>query len=381
MNYGELQKQIQQLAFLEESDEPIVSCYINPDTQYRKILTDEVRIAKNTVVPEMLPVFYEALGKIEVFLGTGVRPGSRGVAVFARGGDRPVFLPMQFGAPLRNQLSAGFKPRVYPLVELRDNYYRYVVLLSSDESASIFELSAGNITETFRILRPSLRRRAGREWTKEHYQNHSHARRQQFANEQIHLLDQVITSGNYRHLVLAGDQRITSQIEEALPRGISKMLVGTIRASEKDKTSELVSATLSVFEEHEEIESLAVVSELGHEIGTRGAAVKGTSDCLEALKTFQARILIFSQDYEPGMGRSCRACGELQIENSSKKDCPRCGGSDLRAVDIKEEMVRLAEQKGCTIEIVKNSDAMSRFEGVGCLLRYLTPERGHKPAA
>lgn len=381
MNYGELQRRIQQLAFLEESDEPIVSCYINHGAQNRKTLTDQVRSAKKTVGPEMLPLFYEALGKIEVFLGTGIRAGALGVAVFARGGVRPIFWPMQFGAPLPNELSAGFKPRIYPLVELRDNYYRYVVLLSSEESASIFEISAGTITATVRILRPALRQRAGREWTKERYQDHSQARLRQFINEQIRSLDQVITSENYRHLILAGDQRITSQIEEALPRGISNMLVATVRASEKDKTSELVSATLAAFEEHEEIESLSVVSQLGQEIGTGGAAVKGTAACLEALKIFQARTLILSQAYEPGLGRSCRSCGELQIDSFSQKDCLRCGDSNFRAVDIKEEMVRLAVQKDCAIEIVKTPDALSNFEGVGCLLRYITPESGHKPAA
>jgi stalled ribosome rescue protein Dom34 len=50
-------------------------------------------------------------------------------------------------------------------------------------------------------------------------------------------------------------------------------------------------------------------------------------------------------------------------------------------VDIKEEMVRLAERNRCGIEIVKNGDAMSAFGGVGCLLRYLIPERDDRPAA
>ncbi len=381
MNHGELQKRIQQLAFLEESEEPIISCYINPETEYRKSLDDQVRSVKKTVDRKMLPAFWEALGKIEVFLGTGIQAGSRGVAAFARGGERPFFLPVQFGAPLPNDVTVGSRPRIYPLIELRDNYYRYVVLLSSEESATIFELSAGTIIETVRILRPDLRRRAGREWTKEHYRSHWQARAQQFVNEQVRSLDQVISSGDYRHLILAGDPRTTSQIEKALPRGLANIVIGRIRASEKDKASELVSATLAVFEEHEEIESLSVVSHLGQEIGTRGAAVKGTSACWEALKNFRARILVLSQSYEPGTGGSCRLCGELLIEWIPQKSCPKCGHHIFRAVDIKEEMIRLAEQKGCAIEIVKNPGAMTEFDGVGCLLRYLTPERDHKPAA
>jgi hypothetical protein len=73
-------------------------------------------------------------------------------------------------------------------------------------------------------------------------------------------------------------------------------------------------------------------------------------------------------------------CGELRIESFPQRDCLRCGNSNFRAVDIKEKMVRQAEPKGRAIEIIKNPDALSKFEEVGCL-RYLTPERGHKPAA
>ena len=44
-------------------------------------------------------------------------------------------------------------------------------------------------------------------------------------------------------------------------------------------------------------------------------------------------------------------------------------------------MVRLAKRNGCGIGIAKRNDAMSAFSGVGCLLRYLTPERDNESAA
>ncbi|MEE9550942.1 MAG: hypothetical protein V3W08_11165 [Candidatus Binatia bacterium] len=37
---------------------------------------------------------------------------------------------------------------------------------------------------------------------------------------------------------------------------------------------------------------------------------------------------------------------------------------------IKEEMVRMAEEHGCTVEIVNQSEALMQLGGVGCLLRY-----------
>jgi hypothetical protein len=44
-------------------------------------------------------------------------------------------------------------------------------------------------------------------------------------------------------------------------------------------------------------------------------------------------------------------------------------------------MVRLAEQTGCGVEVVNHSDALMRFGGVGCLLRYLAREQYHRRAA
>ena len=380
MQLSELQQHIQKLASLEEAPELMVNCYLNVDAEYRKALTDQVRALRIKVEPEMRVPFWEALGRIEVFLGTGIRSGSQSIAVFARGGNSPFFLALQFGATLSNRVTISHAPHIYPLVEMRDNCYRYAMLLSGDESASILEIDLGTITETIRIVRPEPRRRAGREWTKEQHQSHSQARTQQFIHEQVHLLDQVISSREYKHLILAGDPRAVAQFRKALPKRLSNIVISTLRASDRDKTAELVSASLAAFEEHEEKESLSVVSRLGFEIGTKGAAVKGTPACIRALRNGQARVLVLSQTYEPGTGYSCRPCSEFLMDGAIHS-CPKCGRNSFRAVDIKEEMVRIAEQNGCDIEVVKSSDAMSEFGGVGCLLRYLTPERDDKLAA
>ena len=39
----------------------------------------------------------------------------------------------------------------------------------------------------------------------------------------------------------------------------------------------------------------------------------------------------------------------------------------------KEELVRLAAQQDCEIELVNESDMLMQFGGVGCLLRYRPP--------
>ena len=59
----------------------------------------------------------------------------------------------------------------------------------------------------------------------------------------------------------------------------------------------------------------------------------------------------------------------------SPKACPECGATELQDLDLRETMVRLAEQQDCTVEVVNQSEPLTRFGGVGCLLRYRLPEQ------
>lgn len=72
----------------------------------------------------------------------------------------------------------------------------------------------------------------------------------------------------------------------------------------------------------------------------------------------------------------------IYSRRSSEKDsylqrpaaCPECGAVELKDLDIKEEMLRLAEQQDCQLQVVNESEALSALGGVGCLLRYRLPE-------
>ncbi len=44
------------------------------------------------------------------------------------------------------------------------------------------------------------------------------------------------------------------------------------------------------------------------------------------------------------------------------------------STEDKEELVRLAAQQDCEVELVKQSDMLMQLGGVGCLLRYRLPE-------
>ena len=126
------------------------------------------------------------------------------MAAFARAGTQPFFLGLQFQVPLPDRLSVGSTPDIYHLVELKDTYHRYVVLISTEERTRILEVNLGAITREVWTARPELRVRVGREWTREHYQNHRRDRGKRFLKEKFEILEKLIAAGGPTHLTLAG---------------------------------------------------------------------------------------------------------------------------------------------------------------------------------
>ena len=146
-----------------------------------------------------------------------------------------------------NWVAVNTTPNIYHLIELKDTYHRYVVLISTEESARILGINLGAVTEDVWKKSPELRERVGREWTKEHYQNHRRERTNRFINELIRVLDQLMSAGGYGHLILAGNPRVTSQIRKDLPRHLAAKVVDIVPASEYDRTKDVVAATLVSF--------------------------------------------------------------------------------------------------------------------------------------
>ena len=384
MDVKTLQQHLLALATLNETGAPVVSCYLNLEAgplAYRGALDERVELLRRSLPEPRRSQVAAALEPIEAWLRARPANGTQGLALFSRAGDQPFFLPLSFRVPLPTSISVDSTPNIYHLVEIKDNYDRYVVLFATDESARILGINLGSITQDIWKSRPDLRRRVGNEWTKEHFQDHRRERGKQFVREQIRIADQLMSAGGYGHLIVAGSARTTAEIRQALPKHLKAKLVDVVSANANDRVSDVVAATLQSFLEHEESESLQVVEQLLKQIHLHGLAVAGTDPSMAALRAWQADILVLAKDYQPGTAWLCPACGSAGDRPQALAACPRCACAGVWQYDIKEEMVRLAEQTGCGVEVVEHSDALMQLGGVGCLLRYVAPENYREKAA
>lgn len=378
MELDELRSHIRTLITLEETEAPIVSCYVHRavgrDGSPPHLFDRRVRTVRKVLGGQERDHFEEAFGRIQRYLGTEVLPTTRGVAMFARAGARPFFLGLQFQVPLPDRLSVNLAPDIFHLVELKDTYDRYVVLISTEESARILEVNLGAVTRELWSERPELRERVGREWTHEHYQNHRRDRGERFFKEKIETLRKLVAAGGHTHLILAGSPRLTARIRHCLPTHLQAKVIDVVPASASAPVADVVLATLSSFINCEQQESLNAVAELVSALRRGGLGAAGTAATLEALRRGQADVLVMARTYEPGPAWSCRPCGWVDAMSSAPKRCPDCDSGEVQSANVKEVMVKLAERQSLEVEFVQHSDVLMELGGVGCLLRYATPE-------
>lgn len=369
----ELKQQITVLDSVEETDAPFISCYLNLEngqTGWRDMLDERARILRRILKGDDLADLEEVLARIEAWLATDLLPEAKGAAIFARGSCGGSFiLAMQFTAPLPNWIAVYPTPNIYHLIELKDYYHRYIVLLALPHRVSILEVNLGAATIQAWLSQSGLRTRVGSEWARSHYQINQAHRGDRFVHEKIAVLQELMSAGGHTHLILAGDPEIAARVRHALPNDLAEKLVDLVPASKRDRPTEMVILTLASYIEHEEHESRTIVERLIEGLRSHNLAVAGSAATVDALRWGEVDTLVMASGYKPAPGWTCLACRAIGTEPPETLECPQCGKPSTQPIDVREKLLRLASQLERPVEVVENSDVLMSLGGVGCLLR------------
>ena len=370
---NEVYRHVSVLAFVEETEAPFVSCYLDlepGERSWRDVLEVRTRALRASFAGNKQIDFEAAMERIDAYLATELRPDARGVALFSRsvlGGA--FFLPMQFAVPLPDSIHVGPTPNLFYLMALLDTYDRYVVLIATRLSVRIFEVDLGAAHTrgwSRRPQWPSRRRRCMANTLREGGHRHAVA---QFLDEQKDLLVRIMATGRHTHLILAGEPRHTGEIRRALPEWLAEKVVDTIPAAPHHAADDVMAAAMSVFVEWEEQESQAIAARIVEE-DAQWMSAAGAPDCLSALRQRRVDVLLVARDHSPAPAWHCAACGTMRVERDVPGVCPECGNGTVWRTDTSAELTRLAAQRGSPIEVVDHCDVLMGAGGVACLWRH-----------
>jgi ribosomal protein L30E len=337
----QLHQHISVLSTLPESDSPVISAYFDVRTRVeslRAAFETWCIAARNALPKAERPGFDEAKSEVRAILKQHWPDEIQGLAVFTRTGKYPLRMILPFHAALETHFDASSRPAIFPLVQLKDRFHRFILVICTEDTGRIMELTLGAVTAEILTTRPDYGNRLGRQLSREHFHHRREEDSRRLVRDQVQIINNLMTRRGLNHLILAGHPRHVSALREQLPKQVQSRIVGSVfHAPNGQDYSPLLDQAIDAFIQAEQDESRSTVERLHEQVRRQGLAVVGIHACHEVIEAGAASELVISEEL-PHPDR--------------------------------EELVRLATLHEIPIEVCEGDELLQSHGGVGCLLRF-----------
>lgn len=376
-------KELKKLARIEEGPYPFCSLYLNTkweDEQQRERIrlftknqlkkgTDQLKERE-----DLLRYYLEDQKRIEKYveglIRQNIEEGINGVAIFSCSGAQ-TFLTYPSIIPYENEFILGNLPTLKPLVRLISQYQNTLAVMVDTESARLLEISLEGLGPELSIESYVPGRHDQGGWAQRRYQRHIKDHMDKHHKEVADQLTNLFDSGNWRRIVLIGQDRILSNFKHFLPERIKNHIADILSAEFTEDRSKLLKKIFDRLFLKEKEEISQQIRELKERTPHGGLATFGLSPTLEALNQGKVQTL-FLLDSFTLKGGKCMSCGiltPLMGGNGSPSPCPLCKGK-IKTVPLEEEMIRLVLRQDGEVKWIDEDPILKEFEGVGASLRF-----------
>jgi ribosomal protein L30E len=337
----QLHRHISALATLPETDAPVLSSYFDlrtPVESLRAAFETWSTAARNALPKAARLRFDDAKSEVRALLKQVWPEDIQGLAVFVRSGDHPLLMALPFQAALETHFDVSARPAIFPLIQLKDRFHRFVLVICTEDSGRIMELTLGAVTQEILTTRPDTGNRLGRQLSREHFHHRREEDGRRLVRDQVLIISNLMARRGLNHLILAGHPRHVSPLRDQLPKHLQSRIVGSVfHAPNGHDCSPLLDQAIDAFIEAEQEESRTTVERLHEQVRRHGLAAVGIHACREVIEAGAASQLVISEE--------------------------------LPHAD-REELVRLATLQDLPIEVCEGDELLQSHGGVGCLLRF-----------
>jgi len=379
----EMSKELKRLARIEEGPYPFCSLYLNTkweDEQQR----ERIRLFINNQLKkgaeqlkgkeDLLRYYLEDQKRIERYVEGLIRQtideGINGVALFSCSGTQ-TFLTYPSIIPYENEFFLAPLPALKPLVRLFSQYQKPLTVMVNTESARLFEISLEGLVTEFSIESYVPGRHDQGGWSQMRFQRHIKDHMDKHHKEVAEQLTSLFDSGNWKRVVLIGQDRILANFKHFLPERVKHHIADIFSAELTEDRSKLLRKIFDRLLQKEKEEISQQIRELKERTPYGGLATFGLSPTLEALNQGQIQTLFLLNSFTLKGGK-CQKCGILTIIPEGAQSpplCPLCKGN-LKVVPLEEEMMRSVLRQDGEVKWVDEDPILKEFEGVGASLRF-----------
>ncbi|HWV23636.1 MAG TPA: Vms1/Ankzf1 family peptidyl-tRNA hydrolase [Thermomicrobiales bacterium] len=322
-------------------------------------------------------------------------PAAHGAAIVANS-SHDVFEASGFAIPLLTETHVGPTPYLKSIVRLNEDNPTYAVLLADQQDARLSFFTAGLATREVTLVGTGYPRHQSQGgWSQRRYQARADERIEAFARDVADETRKALDRLDVDSLIVAGNEVMTSALSHEFHETVKARIIDTIHLDITATDDEVLEATQPIADRAERQREATLVANIRDQVGSDGRGAAGPQDTLQALQIGQVQTLAMVDTFEGGgwadFDMQVFGVGAIPVAHPAGGDV-----SALVAVDLPNEMLRLALASGAGIDVihsdvpahtdeaVRQSDdgmpimeaaaSLNEIGGVGALLRYALDE-------
>jgi peptide subunit release factor 1 (eRF1) len=308
----------------------------------------------------------EDLAEVHAFL-EGFDPlGARAIVIFKQGARLNRVMPL----PVRvaDSLTIDIDPYLEPLEAILEEQRRVLTVDISTEktTVSVYESGYEEQVGAIKAFAASERVNASQP---DSVQRRGLTHLQWHLKSSAQLADRLFREQGAERLVILGEDRITREFEDYLPRSLRDRLLARLSLSPDANANQRRAAIDGALADERKREEEAAVGELGFYKG-HGRLAAGLERVIDAANLFTMRQL-FLDDRLARAGYVCRNHHFLSL---TPGPCPFDNQPLLPAENVLDELVEIARLHGVEVMLVAyQQDLLGPYEGVAAVLVTAAP--------
>lgn len=334
--------------------------------------------------------------RINAWLASDLDPAAQGAYIVSHE-PSGVFVATGLNLPMETTVALASVPRVYKLMRMIEDHPTYAVLQADQETATLSFITHGARDRSVKLESDAFpRRQSSGGLNQSRYKRRAEERIEAFARDTVEQVRLALDESGVDVLILAAAEVMQTALRDALPDNLDAE-VASVRLQGNANSDEKIAATLPIAEAAERAREQAAVDRLKNAIGEGELGAAGAHDAIRKLQNGQVDTLILCDTFE-GAGWAdyelhLFGVGDVPAEHPAGGDA-----ANLVAVDLREELVRLALATGAEVEIIHSATPVEddaevpaagqdrpttqaaaelvEMGGVGVVLRYALTRKG-----
>ena len=367
---------LREIAKIEGNGAWYVSLYLNvnpltnPKGEYAIWLKNALKDKASSLDNAVLKHVEKDLSDIDAYV-QGNRRGFKKGLVLLRSRENSFAREFDLSLPIKNELVVDKAPYIKPMLQLIDGYKRYAVLLVEKDSARIFIVQLGEITEYGEVQTPDVpgkHKKGG--WyalSQNHYARHVDYHVTLHLKEVVKKLESFLKGEYVGRVVIGGPPEAVSMTKGILPAAVADKIAGSFNAGMFENNADILKKVAPLLDAFERQKETVTVSELITRSKKNDKAVIGLDGVIDALREGKIMKLVFIKDYAR-KGYQCSNCKTISI--SGDVNCRYCGGRMAEVDYLIDLAAQKAVEQDSAVEVVAENDDLKKAGSIGAFLRF-----------